>query len=54
MKWLADRVDGLIFHEELRVHDVAAPKALDNAIVNYVRIVSGGLRDELLAKTGQP
>ncbi len=51
MKRLADRIDGLFFEEELRLHDVAAPKALDNAIVNYVRIISGQLRDELLAKT---
>lgn len=51
MKRLADCIEALFFEGELRLHDVAAPKALDNAIVNYVRIVSGQLRDELLAKT---
>ncbi|MGA8923203.1 MAG: hypothetical protein WB682_08655 [Candidatus Dormiibacterota bacterium] len=48
MKRLADRIEGLSFEEELRLHDVAAPKALDNAIEKYVRIVSGQLRAELL------
>ena len=51
MKRLADSVNGLLFEQELRLHDVAPPKALDNAIVNYVRMVSGQLRGELLAKT---
>ena len=51
MKRLADRIERLFFQEELRLHDVAAPKALDNAIVKYVRIVSGQLRAELLRKT---
>ena len=50
MKRLADRIDRLIFEKEIRLHDVPAPKALDNAIVNYVRIVSGQLRDELKKK----
>jgi len=41
IKRLASRVDvALLEHERLQ-HGVTAPKALDNAIVNYVRIVSG-------------
>ena len=41
MKRLADRVDPALLEDERRVHGVTAPKALDNAIVNYVRIVAG-------------
>ncbi len=41
-KRLADRIDRTLFDAELRDHDVTPPKAIDNAIVNYVRIVSGG------------
>ncbi len=41
MKRLADRVDPALFEVERDQHGVSAPKALDNAIVNYVRIVSG-------------
>jgi len=41
LKRLADRVDPALFEEERRQHAVPAPKALDNAIVNYVRIVDG-------------
>jgi hypothetical protein len=40
VKRLADRVDGVLFDKELRDNDVTAPKAIDNAIVNHVRIVS--------------
>jgi hypothetical protein len=40
IKRLADRIDPALFEAELRQHEVTAPKALDNAIVNYVRIVS--------------
>jgi hypothetical protein len=40
MKRLADRVDPALFEAERHLHGVMAPKALDNAIVNYVRIVS--------------
>ncbi len=40
-KRMADRVDRALFEKELREHDVTPPKAIDNAIVNYVRIVSG-------------
>jgi hypothetical protein len=39
-KRLADRVDPALFEAERRQHQVTAPKALDNAIVNYVRSVS--------------
>ena len=41
MKRLADRIDTAFFEDQRSVHGVTAPKALDNAIVNYVRIVSG-------------
>lgn len=41
MKRLAERVDAALFEAEHSLHGVTAPKALDNAIVNYVRIVSG-------------
>jgi hypothetical protein len=40
MKKLADRIDPGILAEERRQHGVAVPKALDNAIVNYVTILS--------------
>ncbi len=40
IKRLADQVDPALFQEERRRHGVTAPKALDNAIVNYIRIVS--------------
>jgi hypothetical protein len=40
VKSLADRVDSALISQELRDHDVTPPKAIDNAIVNYVRIVS--------------
>lgn len=43
MKRLADRVDASLFQEERRRHDVTPPKALDNAIVNYVRIIRSSL-----------
>jgi hypothetical protein len=41
VKRLADRVNRDLLERELREHDLTAPKAIDNAIVNYVRIVSG-------------
>lgn len=41
IKRLADKIDPALFEAELHQHGVTAPKALDNAIVNYVRIVSG-------------
>jgi hypothetical protein len=40
LKQLADRVNPSLFDEEWREHHVTAPKALDNAIVNYVKTVS--------------
>ncbi len=39
-KQLADAVDLALFDEQRRKHNVTVPKALDNAIVNYVRLVS--------------
>jgi hypothetical protein len=40
IKRLADRVDRALFDGQRREYGVTVPKALDNAIVNYVRIVS--------------
>jgi hypothetical protein len=40
MKHLADRLDRALLDRELREHEATVPKAIDNAIVNYVRIVS--------------
>jgi hypothetical protein len=37
---MADRIDPALFEEQRCRHGVLAPKAQDNAIVNYVRIVS--------------
>jgi hypothetical protein len=42
IKRLADRVDRQLVETEIRLHGVTPPKAIDNAIVNYVRITSGG------------
>lgn len=42
VKRLTDRIDQTLFDAELRENDVTPPKAIDNAIVNYVRIVSSG------------
>ena len=39
LKRLADRVNPALFEEQQRQHTVPAPKALDNAIVNYIRMV---------------
>jgi hypothetical protein len=39
-KRLADRIDPAFFETELRKNDVTPPKAIDNAIVNYIRIIS--------------
>jgi hypothetical protein len=46
VKRLSDQVDPALFDAELRNHGVTPPKAIDNAIVNYVRIVSRGTRAE--------
>lgn len=40
IKRLANRVDPGLLADQRRQHSVTPPKALDNAIVNYVRIVS--------------
>jgi hypothetical protein len=40
IKLLADMVDPVLIREQRNQNGVTAPKALDNAIVNYVRIVS--------------
>ena len=40
MKKLADRIEPRILEAERRQHSVGPPKALDNAIVNYVTLVS--------------
>jgi hypothetical protein len=42
MKNLVDQVDRTLLEHELRVNGVTAPKAIDNAIVNFVRITAGG------------
>lgn len=41
MKRIVDRLEPGILDEERQAHRLGAPKALDNAIVNYVTIVSG-------------
>jgi hypothetical protein len=41
LKSLADRIDPALFDDQRRKNRVPAPKALDNAIVNYVRMVGG-------------
>lgn len=40
VKRLVDRIDRELFGAELRDHEVTPPKAIDNAIVNYVRLLS--------------
>jgi hypothetical protein len=40
VKRLIDRLDRGLLESEARDHGVTAPKAVDNAIVNYVRIVA--------------
>jgi hypothetical protein len=42
VKALADRVEPALFEREYVAHGVTAPKAIDNAIVNFVRLNSGG------------
>jgi hypothetical protein len=42
MKRLADRIDRSLLDRELLENTVTAPKAIDNAIVNFVRLNSGG------------
>ena len=43
LKRLVDRVDRAVLDVEQREHGVTPPKAIDNAIVNYVRIVAENL-----------
>ena len=43
VKRLADRVAPPLLEAEVREHRVTAPKAIDNAIVNYVTIASGAV-----------
>jgi hypothetical protein len=43
IKKLADGVDRSLFDAERRDHEVTPPKAIDNAIVNFVRINSAGV-----------
>src|SRR6266498_2028922 len=45
IKRLADRVDPALIEDEFRLHNVVAPKALDNAIVNYVSIADRSVND---------
>jgi len=40
IKRLLDRVDPVLVEQERSQHNVSAPKAMDNAIVNYIRILS--------------
>jgi hypothetical protein len=47
IKRLADRVDPALIEDEFHLHDVMAPKALDNAIVNYVSITAADVIEEL-------
>jgi hypothetical protein len=46
IKRLADRVDGTLIEDQHRKNCVTAPKALDNAIVNYIRMVAKELRSK--------
>jgi hypothetical protein len=42
VKRLADQVDRTLLDREFLANGVTAPKAIDNAIVNFVRITVGG------------
>jgi hypothetical protein len=44
IKRLAGQVDPRLLEQERRLQGVTAPKAMDNAIMNYVRIVARALR----------
>lgn len=52
IKKLADQVGRGILEQEHRQHGVSAPKALDNAIVNYVKVVDGQRRSAVQATAG--
>lgn len=47
IKQLADRVEPALLERELRENAVTAPKAIDNAIVNFVRLNSAGSPSDL-------
>jgi hypothetical protein len=49
MKRLADRVDPGILERERTRYGVTAPKAMDNAILNYVKKIVASLRSHLAA-----
>jgi hypothetical protein len=51
MKRLADQIEPDLLRREHEQFRVAVPKALDNAIVNYVRVVASELRQ---ARAAQP
>jgi hypothetical protein len=42
VKRMADRVEHSLLDREFLENTVTAPKAIDNAIVNFVRLNSGG------------
>jgi hypothetical protein len=48
---LASQVDPSLFRQEREQFCVSGPKALDNAIVNYVRITASELRQARLSQT---
>ncbi len=52
IKRLADSVDRALIEEERERFDVTAPKALDNAIVNYVRLTALQFRSARVVKPG--
>ena len=49
IKRLADQIDPALFEDQRRRYEVTAPKAVDNAIVNFVRTVSAELKKKLPA-----
>jgi len=51
IKQLADQVDPSLLRREREQFRVSTPKALDNAIVNYVRIIASELRQARLSQT---
>jgi hypothetical protein len=51
MKQLADQVDPNLLRQEREQFHLSTPKALDNAIVNYVRITASELRQARLPET---
>jgi hypothetical protein len=51
IKQLADQVDPSLLRQEREQTRISTPKALDNAIVNYVRITASELRQARLSQT---